>query len=206
MAKLPETTLQAITDVFRAQDESSDEPFSESDVSRVATKTGADRSLLQKTFVLAAFIGALIEEEDKEPQEVEARFATVIERGSGNPKSFAAFLRSLRDTSRFLSVLRDRRLAIMAGGRTINEISVSCDLRLLSRPSPSKTTAEGTAQAQISELIPVVIMRISFGNTDDGEDCTLQLSPNEVKRLIAQLRQAEDLLAAANSQVSISPR
>jgi hypothetical protein len=94
--------------------------------------------------------------------------------------------------------IRNRRDALERGGRTISDISVACDIRLVWRCELGDEPPSDLASAdQIDDLLPVAILNVSFADADDGEDCSFQLSLTEVRSTIRKLQAAERQLSDA---------
>jgi hypothetical protein len=204
MAKLPPAALVGIREVFQKSSKSSDEPYTASDVTNVAVRTNSDVGVLGQTFALSAFLGALIQGSRVDIITLEQHILSALQGKVEDLQPFLGHIRALADVSDDLAAVRDRRIALIGGGKTINETYVTCDLRVRTRGDlPERLEELAQYEPQIAELFPVVTVRVSFAQEDDGDDTVFQLTPRELRKFVVQLQAAEKQVEAATASVTL---
>jgi hypothetical protein len=204
MASLSDAAYNDILSLILKKTQGDDHTLRFEDISHSTVLKDTDRETIRNLVSLSAALGSFLRPDSASIEETVIRFQKDIGNRVANPDAFLSYVRALAAASDQVRAARDRFELVEDGGRTLSEISFSYDLRAaLKNDLPTNADSVAGFQADVTELVPVVLVRISFAKTDDGDDVTFQMRSGEIQRLLSRLQGVERVLKTLSERVTL---
>ena len=204
IARLPQSVFDGIIQSFRTNGASGDAPFAPANVGKVVAATGQNQEVVAGAFSLSSFVATQIFSGETTPQEV----IGLIEKELGDPKlaeRLSTHILALQDVSVDVNAAVKRRQIVVRASRTLTDIEFSCSLRIGTKADDDQAVTDITKYTpEISELIPVVNLELSYRDAVQDGSSVFQLTSADVRRLIVTLQMAEKQVKAASAAVSLT--
>jgi hypothetical protein len=201
-AALSEAQLRRVRDVLLSREKRPDKLYSDEETAALGKDIGIDTDTARRVLALSVVFAGSLQAGSTSSDELKAAVKTAL-KDQRDLTALYDHLQHLGELGQKIEGYFERRAVVLDGGRTVNEISVVCDLRLRTRDVDGSVLDVASYRPEIQELVPLAIVRISFESADHGEDCVFQLTPSELEQFSRQLLMAKKEVDAAVDRISL---
>ncbi|MBL8998182.1 MAG: hypothetical protein JNL44_12790 [Gemmatimonadetes bacterium] len=202
LAQLSDSTLEAVLALLLEEGDFR-HPAIDARFARISASHGVAQRTVAGVWSLGSILVDSTENAEGELRKLVDGIREIALETESDTTALATFLTNVVASRAVITERRERRSLVAEGGRTVGAVSIVTDLRVRSKSAKDGAILAGDYSPRPIELIPLVIVKLSFASPDDGDDCVFQLLPGELDDVVSALQAAKKDVDAASRMVTI---